>query len=105
MAEKPDPIVINRSATGAMIAAGVRVVIVLLSGLAAVLGFIGHRDLAGLVGYLQSESFVPVAAAIVAVGTFLASQWSTWRKHRDAVTTGDAAPNKVAVVVGSPPPA
>lgn len=66
--DKPQ-FVITGSAVQDTLAALFRLLTVLIAGGTAILGFIGKRDLSGLVAYIQSNEFTPVAAAIAAVIT------------------------------------
>lgn len=98
MAEPAPPIVVNPSPVGEQVASGVRQLVVLLGGFVAIAGFLRQRDLAGLVGYLQSGEFVPVVGALAAAAAVTYAQLKTrWRK-REAVTMADAAPDSVAIV-------
>lgn len=93
-----DPIVVNPSPVKDQIAAGIRTLIVLIGGISAILGFLGKHDLAGLIVYLQSGSFLPIVGAASAVGAFIYAQWQTIRRKRTLVTVTAAAPDNVAVV-------
>jgi len=51
---------------------------VLIGGFTAIIGFVGKRDLAGLIGYVQSTDFLPFAAALLAAGSFV---WGVWKNY------------------------
>lgn len=94
----PAPIVVNPSPVGEQISASIRTVIILIGGISAILGFIGKHDLAGLIVFLQSGSFLPIIGAASAVGAFLYAQWQTIRRKRTLVTVTAAADDAVAVL-------
>lgn len=104
MTEPAAPIVVNPSPVKDQIAAGFRTLIVLIGGISAMIGFLGKHDLAGLIVYLQSGSFVPIIGAASAVGAFVYAQWQTIRRKRTLVTVTAAAPDDVAVVAAPPSP-
>lgn len=97
MSQQP-PIVVNPSSVGEQISAGIRTMTVLAGGIAAILGFLGKRDVVGLVAYMQTGAFLPVAGAIAATGAFLYGQWKTIMRKRQMVRVAEAAPDRVAVV-------
>lgn len=97
----PAPIVIDPSPVADQIKAGIRNVIVLIGGMAAIFGFIGRHDAAGLVVYLQSGTFLPVIGAAGTVGAVVWGQWKARHSKAQLVTTGAAAPNSVAIVKDS----
>lgn len=79
--EKPQ-FTISPSAIQDTLFAGLRILTVLLTGGTAILGFIGKRDLAGLVAYIQSSDFTPVAAALAAVATAAYGLYQTHYKKK-----------------------
>lgn len=97
------PIVVNPSALPAQLAAGLRVATILVGGATAIIGFLGARDLVGLVAYIRSDDFVPVAGAAVAAASFAYGQWKTRRERAKLVTAAHAAPDSVAIVAPAKP--
>lgn len=85
--------------------AALRILTVLLTGGTAILGFIGKRDLAGLVAYIQSSDFTPVAAALAAIATAAYGLYQTNYKKRALLTVKASAstivPDDVLSVKGS----
>lgn len=59
--------------------AALRGLAILLAGFTAIIGFVGKRDLAGLITYVQSGDFVPFAAAAIALGSFV---WGVWKNYQ-----------------------
>lgn len=105
LAEVDTPVVVNPSAAGDQITSALRTLVVLIGGVAAIVGFLGKRDLAGLVTYLQTGAFVPIMGAAGAVLAFLYGQWKTIMRKRQLVTVAAAAPDSVAIVQQPPAPA
>lgn len=97
MAEPAAPIVVNPSPVKDQLAAGFRTLIVLLGGISAVMGFLRTHDLAGLIVYLQSDSFIPIIGAASAVGAFLYAQWKTIARKRELVDVAQADPANVVI--------
>lgn len=58
--------------------AALRGLAILIAGFTAIIGYIGKRDLAGLVAYVQSTDFLPFAAALIAAGSFA---WGVWKNY------------------------
>ena len=99
MAEPIDtPIVVNPSAVPAQVASALRVALILIGGLSAILGFVHARDLVGLIAYLKSDDFVPVAGAAVALASFLYGQWALRKEKREKVILADNVPDPVGFV-------
>ena len=92
------PIIVNPSPLGAQATSAIRVVVMVLSAVTVIMGFVATRDLAGLIVYLQSADFVTVAAAIIGIATFIWSQLKTRHDRATLVVAADAAPDKVAQV-------
>jgi len=106
MAEQPTaptPIVVNPSPLAAQAMSAVRIIVMVLTALAAVAGFARTRDLAGFIVYMQSQEFLTVLAVIIGVGTFAWSQINKRRQHAEMVTVAQAAPDSVAIVQTLPP--
>lgn len=93
------PIEVNPSTLPAQLASAMRVVTVLVGGATAVIGFLSARDLLGLIQYLRSDEFLPVAGAASAAAAFLYGQWKLRHERKKLVVSADAAPNSVAKVV------
>lgn len=98
------PIVVSASAIQTTLFAALRITAVLIGGVTAVLGFVGKRDLSGLIAYVQSSDFVAVAGALAAVISFGYGLWHTYRQKSNLVTVAKAAPDSVATVVDSAAP-
>jgi hypothetical protein len=58
--------------------AALRGLAILIAGFTAIIGFLGKRDLAGLITYVQSTDFLPFAAAVIAGGSFV---WGVWKNY------------------------
>lgn len=99
------PIQVQPSPIGAQAAASVRVLILILTGATAIIGFLGKRDIAGLVAYLQSDGAVPALAAVIGAGTYVWGQWRLRHERAKLVIAAAAAPDEVAVVVQPDPAA
>jgi len=59
--------------------AALRGLAVLIGGFTAIIGFVGKRDLSGLIVYVQSTDFLPFAAALIAAGSFV---WGVWKNYQ-----------------------
>jgi hypothetical protein len=94
----PTPIIVNPSPVGAQAISAVRVVVMILAASTAIMGFVGTRDLVGLILYLQSDAFLPVLASLIGIGTFIWSQLKTRNQRATEVVLAEAAPNSVAQV-------
>lgn len=94
----PTPIVVNPNPLGAQALSAARVVVMIIASLAAIMGFVRTRDLAGLIVYLQSDAFLPVLATLIGIATFVWSQIKTRRERARLVVAADAAPNNIARV-------
>lgn len=68
------------------LAALFRILTVLLTGGTAILGFMAKRDLSGLVTYIQSSDFTPVAAALAAVITTAYGLYKTHLRKKALIT-------------------
>lgn len=93
------PIVVNPSSVQAMIITGLRYFATVVGGVTAVLGLVGKRDLSGLIAYVQSADGLALIGAIVAIGGSAYGVFKTYSNKQKLVTTADAAPNSVAVVM------
>ena len=98
---------ITGSALQATLFAALRVIGVLFAGGTAILGFVGKRDLTGLINYIQSSDFTPVAAAIAAVITFAYGLYKT-HFNRNALIATKTSPRTIVpddvLTVKSPGP-
>jgi hypothetical protein len=99
-----EPIIVSATAIRDAAYAALRVLSVLIGGFVALVGFIGHRDLNGLIAWVRSDDFLSVAGALVTAGSFGWGVWKTYRTKRRLVLVADAAPNHIAQVQapGSP---
>ena len=79
--------------------AGVRILTVLIGGSAAIGGFVSKHDLAGLIAYLQSQQFIPVAGAIAAVATFGYGLWRTYKTKKSLLAVAEAVPDEIATIL------
>lgn len=93
------PIVVSAGAIQSTVFAALRILGVLIGGGTAILGFVGKRDLAGLIAYVQSSDFTAVAGALAALVSFGYGLWSTYRRKQDLITVARAAPDALATVI------
>lgn len=93
------PIQVQPSPIAAQAASTVRVVVLIVTGAAAIIGFLSKRDIAGLVAYLQSDGAVPAIATVIAAATYVWGQWKLRHERAKLVVAAAAAPDDVAVVV------
>lgn len=100
MSEQQYPIVVSPSAIQAALVAGLRTLTVLAGGATAIAGFVGKRDLSGLIAYVQSSDFLAVAGAIAAAASFGYGVWKTYSRKKDTVTLARMVPDAVATVKG-----
>lgn len=84
--------------------AALRVLSVLIGGWTAFIGFVGKRDLSGLIAYIRSDDFLPVAAAILAVVAFGYGQVKTYLRARTDANVKAMAPAIHAMAKGKVPP-
>ena len=90
---KPDiPVEVNPSTAVALASTAIRYIVVLLAGVAALLGLASKGDLAGIIAYLQSEEGLSLGAAVIAVGTFVWGLYSKWRAKQKLVVLARSAP-------------
>lgn len=94
------PIVITPSSVGSQLAAAMRILTVLISGFAALMQLLSARDLAGAYQWVQSTSGAGFIAAVIAVGTFAFSMYTTFRKHQKLVILTANVDNSVAAFKG-----
>lgn len=59
--------------------AALRGLAILIGGFTAIIGFVGKRDLAGLIVYVQSSDFLSFSAAAIAGGSFV---WGVWKNYQ-----------------------
>lgn len=102
MTEPTTPIVVDPSPVTSQVYTGLRDIAILLSGCTALLGFVSKHDLAGAIGWLQSNAAIPFVATCIAIGTFAFRQWKARQDKAEKVVLAQAAPNSVAVVTGEP---
>lgn len=100
MSEQQYPIVVSPSAMQAALVAGLRTLTVLAGGATAIAGLVGKRDLAGLIAYVQSSSFLTVLGAASAAVSFAYGVWKTYSRKKDTVTLARMVPDAVAQVKG-----
>lgn len=96
--EVSPPIEVSKSLVTSQLAAGTRVLIILLSGATAIMGFVGTRDLAGFILWVQGTNGVAFIAAAVSIGTFLASQLATRKNKAEKIVLADAVDNSIGYV-------
>lgn len=77
----------------------IRTVVLSVSVLTAVAGFVSKRDLTGFIAYIQTNEFLAALATLIALGTLVWGQWKT--RHRAKQLANIAADPRVpdAVVV------
>lgn len=59
--------------------AALRGLAILIGGFTAIVGFVGTRDLQGLIAYVQSSDFLMVAGALISTGSFV---WGVWKNYQ-----------------------
>jgi hypothetical protein len=94
------PVVINPSTTGEHLTSGVRDLVIFIGGFSAFIGFIGKRDLAGMVAWLQSSEAYPFLGLVLAGATLVWRHIRIRTKKSELVSVGLMAPNSAAVVLG-----
>ena len=77
--EKPQ-IVLNTTPAADQAASLVRVIVISISVVTALAGFVSTRDLAGFILYIQSSDFLAALATLIALGTVTWGQWKI--RHR-----------------------
>lgn len=90
-----EPIIISPGTIQTTLAALLRVILVLAGGFTAIVGFLGKRDLAGLVGYIQSDDFTPVAGALAAAISLGYGLWKTHQRKAQLLKVEPLLPSHV----------
>lgn len=85
MADVKMPIMVSPSAIQDAIVTGLRYLATVMGGVAAVLGFLGHRDLAGLTAYFQSADGLAFIGAFVAIGSGLYGAYRAYVNKQNIV--------------------
>lgn len=94
-----DPgIQVNASPYVDMAASAVRSLVLVVSALVALAGFVSKHDWAGVITYVQSAPFLTALATVMAAGAFVWGQIKTRRRAVDlsAVAQSPKVPDTVA---------
>lgn len=94
------PIVADRSPARDQAESAVRFVLLAISVVSALAGFVSKHDLAGFIRYMQSSDFLTALAAVIGVATFAWGQWKA--RHRSnqlaAIAADPRVPDAVATL-------
>lgn len=93
------PIIANPSPARDQAEAAIRGVVLTLSLVSALAGFVSKRDLAGFVAYMQSSDFLSAIAAVTGAAAFVWSQWKA--RHRSKQLAAIAADPRVPDAVAT----
>uniref|UniRef100_UPI0035CA0529 hypothetical protein n=1 Tax=uncultured Sphingomonas sp. TaxID=158754 RepID=UPI0035CA0529 len=94
------PIVADRSPARDQAESAVRSVLLAISVVTAVAGFVSKHDLAGFVTYMQSSDFLAALAALIGAATFVWGQWKARHRSKQlaAIAADPRVPDAVATI-------
>jgi len=99
------PMQANPTPTTDQAAAAVRTILLCIGVVSALAGFVGKRDLAGFIAYMQSSDFISALALLMAAATFVWGQIKTRHRAKQLATVAadPRVPNEVISLKGSEP--
>jgi len=97
------PIIVSGSAIQSTLFAALRLLAVLIGGATAIMGFVGKRDLSGLIAYVQSSDFTAVAGALAALFSAAYGLYATYNRKRELVEVEKVVPNSLVAKVDAKP--
>ncbi|MGY2732407.1 hypothetical protein [Sphingomonas sp. UYP23] len=94
------PIVAERSPARDQVESAVRSVLLVISVVTAIAGFVSKHDLTGFVVFMQSSDFLAALAALTGAATFVWGQWKARHRSKQlaAIAADPRVPDAVATI-------